>query len=105
MLKLIVGVFTIVLRNERFAQLEYIFVIPKYRRKGIFKDYLKYMMTNVNCVTLTTSNSPVVRCVIPLGFKNMGKALSGNELYYRWERDGSVYPERKTRAEYESRRR
>ena len=69
---------------EGCCNIEFLFVLPKYRRIGILTQYISEMKENYFIITFTTSSEAMHSFATKEKFKNFGVTRSGNEIWYIW---------------------
>ena len=69
---------------ESMINIEFIFVLPEYRRKGIFTKIIKHYKSIADIISFTTSEKSMVHFASKEGFYNLGVCRSGNEIFYVW---------------------
>ncbi len=70
--------------TKGWFNIEYIFILPQYRRKKIFTQIFEDLKTKYDVISFTTSEYSMVRFASKENMKNMGKTRSGRELWFVW---------------------
>jgi len=68
------------------CMVEFFFLKPEYRRKGIFTRYIEQIKKwdEVKTININTDTPEMIRALDKLGFKYQRKCDNGIELYFRW---------------------
>ena len=69
---------------DGMLNVEYFFVLPQYRRKGILTKYLRQIRKEYLIISFTSSSEAMNSFATKANFKNFGKTRSGNEIWYVW---------------------
>lgn len=68
------------------CMLEYIFILPEFRRNGIFTNLIQTLKAQEDEIWIDTDKPEMIRCLNKLGFKCNGKCLNNKELSFRWNK-------------------
>jgi len=68
------------------CMLEYIFILPEYRRKGAFTSFIENLKEDEDDIWINTRNPDMVRAVNKLGFKCNGKCSKTDDLCFSWKK-------------------
>ena len=68
------------------CMLEFIFIIPEYRRNGIFTNFIQNLKKEEDDIWIATDKPEMIRGLNKLGFKCNGKCKNNRELSFSWKK-------------------
>lgn len=70
--------------NWKKIEIKYFFIKPEYRRRGYATRIIRSLQTKSNNIYLDTKETPFIKMISKLGFKDIGLCMNGVETCYHY---------------------
>ena len=78
--------FIITKYTKNRAHIAFVFILPEWRRLGIFQDFFEKLKINKTCICFATNNKNMIEFAKKNNFKFVRKTEDKNENYYQWNK-------------------